>query len=86
MMIGMFGVGLLMIILLIGFPVLIILVLAGGTAGILQTRQNNNPAIPNQMSMGTNLIAQSPTRYCAHCGAGLQNGWTHCPQCGAPVQ
>jgi len=26
------------------------------------------------------------TRYCAHCGAGLQADWTHCPQCGAPVQ
>jgi len=22
---------------------------------------------------------------CSHCGADLQVGWTHCPQCGAPV-
>ncbi|MEW5828352.1 MAG: zinc-ribbon domain-containing protein [Chloroflexota bacterium] len=25
------------------------------------------------------------SRFCSHCGAGLQEGWTHCPQCGAPA-
>jgi hypothetical protein len=24
-------------------------------------------------------------RFCSHCGAGLQDGWTHCPQCGAGI-
>ena len=24
-------------------------------------------------------------RVCSHCGAGLQEEWTHCPQCGAPA-
>ena len=24
-------------------------------------------------------------RVCAHCGAGLQEEWAHCPQCGAPT-
>lgn len=29
---------------------------------------------------------QGTKRTCSHCSAGLQNDWTHCPQCGAPVQ
>ena len=24
-------------------------------------------------------------RVCSHCGAGLQEDWAHCPQCGAPT-
>jgi hypothetical protein len=24
-------------------------------------------------------------RYCSHCGTGLQDNWTHCPQCGAEI-
>jgi len=29
---------------------------------------------------------QGTKRFCSHCGAGLQEDWTHCPQCGAPVE
>ncbi|MBI5715801.1 MAG: zinc-ribbon domain-containing protein, partial [Chloroflexi bacterium] len=25
------------------------------------------------------------TRYCSHCGQGLQNDWKACPHCGAKI-
>lgn len=94
MMLGggmMFGIGLLMMLLFIGIPVLFVIVLLGGTAGFLQKQNRPADAAQKPFYAASNPVAQpgqpvvAPTRACAHCGAGLQSGWTHCPHCGAPV-
>jgi len=94
MMLGgglMFGIGLLIMLLVLGLPVLLVVVLAGGMTGLLH--KQNRPAevwqkplsiAPDPVIQPAQAVAIS-TRYCAHCGAGLQAGWTHCPQCGAPI-
>ena len=43
---------------------------------------NRNQIFPNN-NQATNPGAD---RFCSHCGAGLQDDWTHCPQCGAPIE
>ena len=48
------------------------------------TRQNQNQVY--QPGVPTNQPAPKADRYCSHCGAGLQSDWSHCPQCGAPIQ
>jgi hypothetical protein len=90
MMYGMFGFGWLMMLLVIGLPVLLIVLVLVGSAGFLQnwgrsstTVQNTAPIYLSTVNPGPTLPA--PTRYCSHCGAGLQTDWTHCPQCGAPI-
>lgn len=87
----MFGFGWLMMLLVIGFPLLLVVVLLVGLAGYLQNRTNNIPATMNQTSTyrqatSSSLLVAPAARYCSHCGAGLQSDWTHCPQCGAPIQ
>jgi len=91
MMYGMFGLGWLMMFLVIGLPILFIVLLVGGTAGLLQNQAHN--ASGTQYHSQAYPIAGTPSpttppavRYCSHCGAGLQSDWTHCPQCGAPIQ
>jgi len=91
MMFGMFGFGLLMMLLVIGLPILLIVLVLAGTAGFLQNRANSASAAQNQApiympAVNPNLPTPSAARYCSHCGAGLQSDWTHCPQCGAPIQ
>ena len=68
----MFGVGFIMMILVIGLPVVLVVALLWG----LTNRASVAPP-----------ITQQPTapRACSHCGAGIQTGWSHCAQCGAPV-
>jgi hypothetical protein len=90
MMFGMFGVGLLFLLLVIGLPVgLVILALTDGI-GILRQRSHQN--MVQQEIQPSHHIAIQPkiigavSRYCAHCGAGLQPEWSHCPQCGAPIE
>lgn len=90
MMFGMFGLGLLMMLLVIGLPVLVIVLLLGGAAGFLQNRAHNAPDNQNapsvyQPSVNSNQPAIIAARYCSHCGAGLKSDWTHCPQCGAQI-
>jgi hypothetical protein len=91
MMFGMFGFGLLMMLLLIGLPILLVVLVLGGTAGFLQNRDHSSTAVQNQSpvyhsAVNSNPLASPAARYCSHCGAGLQTDWTHCPQCGAPIQ
>ncbi len=38
---------------------------------------NQAPAVP--------FTPVNAGRACTHCGAALQPGWTHCPQCGSPI-
>ncbi|HSB65330.1 MAG TPA: zinc ribbon domain-containing protein [Anaerolineales bacterium] len=94
MMLGgglMMVVGLLFLLLVIGIPILLVVALAGGGFGIIQ--RQNHPVSVTQSPVNTMPIqaAQTsqpsiaPSRYCSHCGAGLQANWTHCPQCGAPI-
>ncbi len=83
--------GLLFLLLLIGIPILLVIALAGGTAGFLQRRNRETDVATRLMVATSNPIVQSTTtgatsaRYCSHCGAGLQADWSHCPQCGAPI-
>lgn len=94
MMLGgglMMGVGLLFLLLIIGIPILLGIALLGGGFRIFQKQnppvnmmQNPVYAMPNQ-AVQTSQTSVAPSRYCSHCGAGLQVDWTHCPQCGAPV-
>jgi zinc-ribbon domain len=91
MMTGMFGLGLVLILLVIGLPVLDVVLLASGSAGLLNNRVNNptssseiRSSISSQAKTDTPVL--DPTRYCFHCGAGLKDGWTNCPECGAQIQ
>ncbi len=86
----MIGIGILMMALVIGLPILLIFAVLGGTGSILH-RQNQQVTLASNAgpvySSGSQA-AQPDTalaRYCPHCGAGVQSGWTHCPQCGAPL-
>ncbi len=83
--------GLLMMLVVFGLPVLLLAVLAGGLVMWFQ-RQNQprpqSPATPPAQPTVQPFAqpAPQPERACAHCGAGLRAGWTHCPHCGAPAQ
>lgn len=90
MMFGMFGFGLLALLLLVGLPVLLLVLLFGGT-GFLRT--TNHPTYSQQTNQPgfvpvtqTSKPVEEPSRNCTHCGVALQSNWSHCPHCGAPVQ
>jgi hypothetical protein len=89
MMFGTLGFGWLMMVLMIGLPILCVILILMAAAGLFQNRFLNvapvreQPQVERKINSSTNGV--SVTRYCAHCGAGLQADWTHCPQCGAPV-
>ena len=97
MMLGggmMLGVGLLMMLLVFVLPILLIVALVGGIFGM--AGRQSHPAAPLQSPLpGPNVMpspqngapaqGQLAARFCTHCSAGLQAGWTYCPQCGAPV-
>ncbi len=88
MMFGTIGFGWLMMALMIGLPILAVILILMAAAGFFQhgsfsiapirDMQQGNRAMDNSSSVST-------ARNCVHCGAGLLTGWTHCPQCGAPV-
>jgi hypothetical protein len=67
----MFGVSFIMMVLLLGLPVALVVALIWAL-----TKRPGSPV---------SVSSQTPARACSHCGAGVQTGWTHCPQCGAPV-
>lgn len=87
----MLGMGLLMVLLVIGIPVLLVFAFLGGAAGFLPKQNHSADSVPQPTGAATNPVVQSgqtvvtPVRFCTHCGAGLQSDWTHCPQCGAPI-
>jgi uncharacterized paraquat-inducible protein A len=85
---GMFGISLVEL-LFICVPVLVILsvILVGSYVVIRNmaaTRQNQNQVYRSGVS--PQPPAPKAELYCSHCGAGLQYEWSHCPQCGAPIQ
>jgi len=67
----------------------VVILIVGVIAGLAWLNKNNgqgNPFSVNQSSEKPEQISgPDAKRFCSHCGAGLQEGWTHCPQCGAPV-
>jgi hypothetical protein len=90
MMFGIFGFGILLLLLVIALPVLLVILLVTGEAGIFQRRSHPNTvqrAMQPSYTPGTHIdMVEAASLYCAHCGAGLHADWHHCPQCGAPVQ
>jgi hypothetical protein len=94
MMLGgglMFGMGLLIMLLVVSIPILLVVALLGGVAGSLQKQYRPEDIVQKRLYTASNQVVPSgqavvtPARYCAHCGVGLQADWTHCPQCGAPI-
>ena len=71
--------------LLLVVAVLVVGVIAG-LAWLNRTNRQGNPFNVNQVSeKRAQITGPDAKRFCSHCGAGLQDDWTHCPQCGAPV-
>jgi uncharacterized paraquat-inducible protein A len=72
--------------LLLVVAVLVVGVIAG-LAWLNRTNRQGNPFSVNAPSEKREQIeGPEARRFCSHCGAGLQDDWTHCPQCGAPVR
>ena len=72
------------------FLLLVVVVLCvgviAGLAWFNKANRQGNPFNINQPSEKREQITGSDAkRFCSHCGTDLQEGWTHCPQCGAPV-
>jgi len=67
----------------------VVILVVGVIAGLAWLDKNNrqwNLFSVNQPSDKREQVADPEVRrFCSHCGTGLQAGWTHCPQCGAPV-
>jgi hypothetical protein len=88
----MFGLGWLFMLLVIGLPVVILVMALVGRGD--QLRQiwtprasvQSDPSVSAPMQVDRDPAITPPTRYCSHCSAGLQAEWSHCPQCGAPIQ
>ena len=78
----MLGIGLLMMLLVFGLPILLVVAVVAGMAGLWGRRAGPMSVLPIS---GPAALAVSSARYCAHCGQGLQTDWTHCPKCGAPI-
>lgn len=75
----MFGVGLLLMLVVVGLPLLIVMALVAAIGGRVGRRNRLVTAPPVSGPLAP------VARYCSHCGQGLQLDWTHCPQCGAAV-
>ena len=67
----------------------VIILVLGVIAGLAWINKNNSLGNSFNVNQPPEKREQFPSqdmkRLCAHCGAGLQAGWAHCPQCGAPV-
>lgn len=86
MMLGggmMLGLGLLAMLIVIGLPILLVIAIIAGVWGLSGRRAGPTSWPPTP---GASTSTPSSARYCIHCGQGLQTAWTHCPQCGAPVE
>jgi len=72
------------------FLLLVVAVLVVGViAGLVWLNRTNRQANPFSANPSSEKREQATgpdvEHFCSHCGAGLQVGWTHCPQCGAPI-
>lgn len=68
----------------------VVILVVGVIAGLAWLNKNNGPGILFSVSQSSEkqeqITGPDAKRSCSHCGAGLQVGWTHCPQCGASVK
>jgi len=72
---------------LILFVVVLVVGVIAGLAWLNKNKRQGNLFSVNQPPKKREQAAiPNAMRFCSHCGAGLQEGWTHCPQCGAPVK
>ena len=82
----MFGVFWLIILLVIVLPIVLIVLLLGRNDLFRQDQLAGVSFAKAQKSESKiNSLATNMENNCSHCGAGLQNGWFYCPQCGAPI-
>ena len=69
--------------------VVVAILVVGGIAVLVWLNRNNRQgnlfSISQPSEKQEQITGPDAKHFCAHCGAGLQEGWTHCPQCGAPV-
>ncbi len=91
MMFGMFVIGLVFLLFLIGLPVLLVTLLVSKGSNPFQriSQAVSNPTVnptDYRPTMSQNSSVETISRTCTNCGAGLQSNWSHCPQCGAPIQ
>ena len=79
----MMGFGFLFMLLLVAIPLVGIVALV---VWLNNANQQGNKLNTNPLSKKREQV-ESPEmkRFCSHCGAGLQDSWTHCPQCGAGI-
>jgi hypothetical protein len=80
----MLGIGLLMMLIFLGLPILMVVAVVAVMTGLLGRRAG--PVFPPSTPAA---LASAPTAppacYRAHCGQGLQADWTHYPNCGVPI-
>ena len=79
----MMGFGFLSMLLVIALPIVgvIALVIWLGKAN----RQGNLFGMNLPPERREQVEGSGTKSFCSHCGTGLQEVWTHCPQCGAEV-
>ncbi len=73
---GMFGFGLIAMLLGFGLLMALFAVLVWAPA------RNGNPSQP---AVAGASAGGSSQKACSHCGAAIHPDWSHCPQCGTPV-
>ncbi|RCK74704.1 MAG: hypothetical protein ANABAC_1421 [Anaerolineae bacterium] len=80
----MMGFGFLFMLLLVFVPLvaLIAVIILGLSSTNRQDKQSGSK-LPPAKEEQTAMVESSSV--CSHCGAGLQSGWSYCPQCGAPL-
>jgi uncharacterized iron-regulated membrane protein len=80
----MMGFGFLAMLLVLALPIVGIVALVIWLSNA--NRQRNLFGLNSPSERREQTTGSGAKRYCSHCGAGLQEDWTHCPQCGAPVE
>lgn len=86
----MMGAGLLFMLLIglvvIGVPLLIIVLIAGGGLAALLKSLSSNARPPAATAPASPADATpAPTRKCSTCGREVRPGWNVCPSCGAAL-
>ena len=86
----MMGVGLLFMLLIglvvIGLPVLIVVLIAGGGLAALLKSLSNGSQPPAATAPASPADATpTPARKCSTCGREVRPGWKVCPSCGAAL-
>lgn len=79
----MMGFGFLSMLLVIALPIVAVVALV---IWLINANRPGNLFNANSSSGKQGQAGVSgTTRNCSHCGSGLKNNWSHCPQCGAEI-